>query len=190
MILFPSMPKQCNILAWRNSSILRRQRRAHYKGTTRLTSPLQPVFLHQSSIDTGTFPEWQFHYCFFYNNPLWNIYLSDHTRKKFFNSLLIYYLLLSDFSRWQTQGNDNKTARSKRASTWHWSEAAGPTLVIPHLCLSAATLCSCVPCPLPWATTKALGISEAFVFIPRTYLPSCRTVTVKLTLNYAVSLFL
>lgn len=109
------------------------------------------------------------------------------TQQKFY-SLLIYYLL-GNFARWQTQGNDNKTTRSKRAaSTWYWSEAAGPTLVIPHLCLSAATLCSCVPCPLPWATTKALGISEAFVFIPRTYLPSCRTVTVKLTLNYAVSI--
>lgn len=84
---------------------------------------------------------------------------------------------------WRTQGNDNKTTRSKRGSTWYWSEAAGPTLVIPHLCLSAATLCSCVPCPLPRATTKALGISEAFVFIPWTYLPSCRSVTAKLTFN-------
>lgn len=36
----------------------------------------------------------------------------------------------------------------------------------------------------PTVTTKALRVSEAFVFIPRTYLPNCQTVTSGRTLNY------
>ena len=70
-----------------------------------------------------------------------------------------------------------KRREADAALEWScWTDAGNPALVLKRR--------DAVLMRPPPPTTKALGISEAFVFIPWTYLPSCRPVTAKLTLNY------
>lgn len=60
-----------------------------------------------------------------------------------------------------------------------WTVAGNPALVFGV----AMPMLMRLP-PSLFGTTKALGISKAFVFIPWTYLTSCRSVTLQLSLNY------
>lgn len=105
--------------------LVRRQRRAHYKGTTtRLTSPLQPVFLHRSSIDTGTPSEWQ--------SP-------PGTRDEILHSktemsvppnltLVGQVFAMADTRKWQQNGE--KQARVDLTLEWScWTDAGNPALV-------------------------------------------------------------
>lgn len=150
MTLFPSMTKQCDLrvtkLFYSQTATARSLQRDDDEVDVSITTSF--------CVQPRRFSNWQS------ISSINNLYLSKHSKQKydslFYNLIVRQLCAIADTRKWQQNGE--KQARvdlTKLEWSCCWTDAG----IILHLCLSVATLCSCVPCPLPWATTKALRIS-------------------------------
>lgn len=148
-----------------------------------------PVFSHQSMICIARVVclEWQITSIEYDNRFVF--FALVRSIKKIYSSNTNWsmrFFLGNNRTRGKTEENfernGEKQTRFDLTLEWGcrcWTVAGNPALVFGV----AMPMLMRLP-PSLFGTTKALGISKAFVFIPWTYLTSCRSVTLQLTLNY------